>query len=207
MADQLQLYNEALSHCQETKLATLTENRPSRHALDLHYPSALKFMLEQGYWHFAMRSVEIEIDGAVAPAFGYSNAFSTPEDWVKTYQVSASDRFDPPLEDWIHESNLFWAEQEVIYLRYVSNHDDGYGYDLARWTGKFQLAFTLDLACRIKPLLPGSGADLDMLEKKAHAKLMEALSHEAMTQPPRRPPMGNWNRARFFGRGNRENRA
>lgn len=201
MTDQLTLYNRALGHCQETKLATITENRPSRHVLDLHYTDVLKDMIEGGFWHFAMRSVSITYDPDISPAFGYTKAFNTPEDWVKTYQVSASDRFTPPLEDWIHESNLFWCDQETIYLRYVSNSDDGYGYDLDRWTERFTKAFALELAARIAPSLPGSNADVERLEEKALTARSDALSFEAMTQPPRRPPMGNWNRARFFGRG------
>lgn len=209
MADKLQLYNEALSHCKETRLATLAEARPSRRALDLHYDSTLKYMIEQGYWKFATRSVSITFDPSIVPPddFGYRHAFNTPTDWVKTYQVSASGYFDPPLEKWIRESNLFWGDEELVYLRYISNSDTDYGYDLTAWPGEYQLAFTLELACRILPLLPGSDAKLDKLEERARRKLLEALASSAATEPPRRPPMGSWNSARFFsGRPRGENR-
>jgi hypothetical protein len=206
MADKLQLYNEALFHCQARRLADLIEDVEPRHHLDLHYDSAMKYMIEQGYWKFAMRTVSITYDPDIAPAFGISKAFNKPEDLVKLYQMSASEYLDPPLLHWIEESNLFWAEEETIYVRYVSNSDDGYGYDLDRWTGKYQLAFTLELAHRVAPRLPGSSVDMKALFEMKEAVRNEALSFEAMKEPPKRPPEGNWNRSRF-GRGNyRENR-
>lgn len=206
MADQLQIYNEALFHCLEPKLADLTEDVPGRHHCDLHYDSVLKYMIEQGFWKFAMRSVSITYDDAVSPAFGYSHAFNHPDDLVRVYQMSASDLFDPPLEDWIDESNLFWAEQDTLYCRYVSNSSSGYGYDLTRWPGKYQLAITTELAYRIAPRLPGSKADMEKLFEAKEAARNEALSFEATKEPARRPPMGKWVTARWGTRVRRENR-
>lgn len=203
MTDKLSLYNRALFHCQARRLADLTEEVEPRHHLDQHYPDVLKYMIEQGYWKFALRSVHITKDPAITPAFGYSCAFNHPDDFVKTYQLSTSDRFDPPLWDWIDESNLFWCDQEEIYLRYVSNSSSGYGYDLARWTGKFEEAFVRELAFRVAPRLPGSKADLEALLTLKDDMLAEALTFEAMKEPSKRPPMGRWATNRFRGSSRR----
>lgn len=207
MPDKLQLYNEALHHCKEPRLADLAETREARFNLDLHYDSTLKFMIEQGFWKFAMRSVSITRDTAISPAFGYTGAFNHPEDLVTVYQMGDNETFDPPLLEWIDESNLFWANRETLYCRYVSNSSDGYGYDLNRWTGRFQLAFTTELGSRVLPTLAGASGDMaDFLDKKKAKALAEALSLEALKEPARRPPVGNWVRGRFGGRSvRREN--
>lgn len=205
--DKLTLYNQALFHTDTAKLSGLTENVAPRQYLDLHYDDVLKYMIEQGYWKFAMRSVSITADPIVSPAFGFTSAFNHPDDLVKVYQMSVSDRFDPPLENWIDESNLFWADEDTLYCRYVSNSSSGYGYDLTRWTGKFQLAVTLELAHRIAPRLPGSKVDMDDLRTAKDAARNEALSFEAMKEPPKRPPIGRWASARFRSRGRIDNRA
>lgn len=203
MTDKLSLYNRALFHCQTRRLADLTEDVEPRHHLDLHYDDVLKYMIEQGYWKFALRTVHITKDPAIVPTFGYSCAFNHPSDFVKTYQLSANDRFEPPLWDWIDESNLFWADQEEVYLRYVSNSASGYGYDLTRWTGKFEEAFVRELAFRVAPRLPGSKADMEALHTLKEDMLAEALTFEAQKEPSKRPPVGRWANARFRGMSRR----
>lgn len=204
----LQLYNEALAHCKHERLTSVSEDVPGRHYCDLHYESVLKYMIEQGYWNFALRSVHITYDPDVAPAFGFTHAFDKPTDFVKTYQISTSETFDPPCADWIDENNAFFADLDEIYLRYVSNSDDGYGYDLDRWTAKFQLAFTSELAYRILPNLAGSRTDMEDVFKAKEAYRNEALSYEAQREPSRRPPLGRWATNRFRGRASRrEDRA
>lgn len=210
MADtnKLQLYNEALSHLQEVKLASLGEARPSRRALDLHYASALKYVSEGGFWKKYSRTVQITADPDIAPAFDTGRyPFNKPEDLIKVYQMSASDTLDPPLLGWIEEANLFWAFETVIYCRYISNDETEGFYNVDSWPGRIQLAFTTELAYRIQPLLPGSKADKDDLKAAKDEALLEALSQEAMREPPKRPPEGMWNRGRFRGRSINESRA
>ncbi len=204
MPTKLSLYNQALSHMKATRLAAVDEDVENRHALDVHYDDALRFLIEQGFWKFAMRTVEITYDPDVAPAFGFSRAFNIPDDLVTVYQVSASDQLTPPLERWIRESNLFWADVDPIYVRYVSNSDDGYGYDLDTWSARFILAFTYELAWRTQPSIAGSSESMvERLEKDKVKYLLEALAYEALKEPAERPPVGNWVRSRFRGSGNR----
>jgi hypothetical protein len=114
MPTKLQLYNQALLHLRESTLVDLNEARESRRNLDVVYDDVLKLMLEAGFWKFAMRSIQITADTSITPAFGPSFAFDKPTDWVKTYFVSASETFDPPLDGWLEESNLFFADINPI---------------------------------------------------------------------------------------------
>lgn len=202
MTTKILLYNQALGHLKVSTLADLTEDVEQRYVLDLWYDTALKIALEAGFWKFAMRSVKIEADALITPAFGYPNAFNKPDDWVKTYMLSANEFMDPMLDDWIEESNLFFASVDPIYLRYVSNNATGYGMDLTKWTGRFELYVSYLLASLAAPKASGSSDSLtgDMI-KLAETKLQIALGFEALREPPRRMPQGRWNQARFGGRG------
>lgn len=197
MTTKLSLYNQALSHLKVSGLVDLTEDVPHRYVLDDWYDTALKIALEAGFWKFGMRSVKIEVDSAITPAFGHPNAFNKPDDWVKTYQVSADEFLNIPLDDWVEESNCFFASVAPIYLRYVSNNATGYGMDLTKWTGRFELYVSYLLASLAAPKASGSSDSLtgDMI-KLAETKLQIALGFEALREPPRRPPEGRWNQSR-----------
>lgn len=200
MTTQLEIYNLALSNIRESKLASLAENRESRYQLDLRYAQDLAWMLEAGFWKFAMRTVRIDYDPNTASAFGPSRVFNKPADWVRTYLVSGSERLDPPLDDWLEEGNVFLADVTPIYVRYVSNSPTGYGGDINRWTARFIDAFAWRLSSSIAPKIMGaSEASKAKIEESQDRKLKEALVFEAMREPTRRPPDGRWNRARTSG--------
>lgn len=202
MTTKLELYNQALGHLKVSALVSLTEDTEARYVLDTWYDLCLKIALEAGFWKFAMRSVSITKDDSIVPSFGYPNAFNKPDDWVKTYIVSDNENLEAGFNGWIEESNLFFAHCDPLYLRYVSNNATGYGMDLSKWTARFQEYVTYKLAAMSAPKASGSSDSLtgDML-KLADSKLQAALGFEALREPPRRAPEGNWNRARFATRG------
>jgi len=200
MTTQLEIYNLALAHIKESSLATIDEAREARYQLDLFYDHDLAFMLEAGFWKFAMRTVKIDYDPDTSTSFGMSRVFNKPNDWVRTYLVSGSDRLDPPLDDWLEEGNVFLAEITPIYVRYVSNSDTGYGMDMTRWTARFVTAFAWRLASSIAPKIMGSSESAKAnISGMADRALGEALTFEAMREPSRRPADGRWNRNRFRG--------
>lgn len=193
MTTKILLYNQAALHLGESRYSSLTEARESRYNLDTVYASVLQQMLEAGFWKFATRSVLITQDESIVPEFGYVMAHDKPDDWVKTYQVSDNEFFRPPLEDWIEEANLLFANVTPIYLRYVSNSTTGFGLDLSRWTARFERAVAFELAYRICPKTTGSTDSLkETLKKDAESALLSALSFEAMREPPKRAEPGRW---------------
>ncbi len=194
----LDLYNLALLEMKASPLASLTEAKESRRVLDVHYPRVLAYMMEQGFWNFAMRTVKITQDEAITPEFGYAMAFNKPDDWVRTYAISLSDRLEPILSQYIEESNLWFADSGPIYVRYVSNENSGYGFDLTRWTERFVKAFYFELAARSCSKIAGSSDGMkDDLEKKAAVFLSQAQQFEALREPAQMLPQGRWNAGRF----------
>lgn len=198
MPTKLEVYNLALLQLKASVLASLAERVEARYVLDALWPTVVAGMLEEGYWKFGMRSVQITKDQAVVPAFGYTSAFNKPIDWVKTYDLSLSENFSPPLGDWIEEGNMLFAHADPIYFRYVSNSDAGYGMDMARWTARFTTALAFRLAWRASPKATGTSDNFTKkLEDDYSLALSQAKSFEALREPSKRLPQGRWNSGRF----------
>lgn len=195
MATKLQLFNTALRLIGERSLASLTEAREPRYVLDEIYTPALYYCLEQGLWNFAKRTIEANDVPSVTPTFGFTYAFTKPDDWIRTVMMSGSPTFDPPLNDYEDEQEYWYANITPIYCSYVSN-DDEYGFDLAKWPMTFTRFVEAHLAAEICERLTQNASKHDMLRKMERARLSDARSKDAMNEPARFTPMGRWARSR-----------
>jgi hypothetical protein len=198
MTTKLEVYNLALLQMKASTLSSTTERVEARFVLDALWPTVVAGMLEDGFWKFAMRSVRITQDTNIAPNFGYPMAFNMPDDWVRTYSLSLSENFEPFLDDWIEESNTFFAHAGPLYVRYISNSETGYGMDMTRWTARFVKALAFCLAWRASPKATGSSDNFnEKLEADYARALSQAKSFEALRDPPKQLPQGRWNSGRF----------
>ena len=95
MTTKLQVYKNALLLLKESSALTITVTTDSVavNTLNAVYASALAFVLENGKWNFAARSVSIEAETDVEPAFGYDSAFEKPDDYCNLIKISASSTF------------------------------------------------------------------------------------------------------------------
>jgi hypothetical protein len=116
------LYNSALTICGERTLASLTEDREPRRLLDLVWDNdGVKTCLEGGQWKFAMRTIRIDFSTTITPDFGYKRAFEKPSDWCATSALCSDEYFSSPLTEYVDENNVWYAELDEIYVRYVSD--------------------------------------------------------------------------------------
>jgi hypothetical protein len=137
MTDKLSLYNGALRVCSQRAIASLSENTESRKLLDAVWnDTCIDFCLEQGFWTFATRTVELVSNSDYDPEYGFKFVFDKPDDYVKTVAICVDDTFDTPLTRFVDEGGFIACEYETIYLRYVSN-DDLYGNNLSKWSPTF----------------------------------------------------------------------
>jgi hypothetical protein len=154
-----------------------------------------------------MQTVQIDYDPDVAPAFAFAYAFNKPNDWAKTYDFSLDEYFMTPLQggEIVEEGNLYFCDSTPIYVRYVSNSDSGFGLDLSRWPGLYARYVAMELAWRACPKTAGSSDSLrkEIEEHRDEAK-SNAMKFEALREPMKRPPAGNWNASRFRGRSTRD---
>lgn len=198
MATKQAVYNGALRALGERRLASLTEDRASRRELDDAYDDVVATCLEAGYWNFAMRTVELEASTDVTPEFGLTYAYEKPTDWVRTYKMSANERFDPPLEEYHDEGSYFFCDVEPLYLRYVCNATDA-GMNLALWPRSFTAYVELALARAVCPNVSSSAEAREMLAKDLRKAKADALAKDAMNQAVEFPPTGTWVQSRDGG--------
>lgn len=190
MATKLGLYNAALRHLGEVPLASLTEARASRRALDAVYDNDfIKYVLEAGQWNFATRASELTYEPSITPSFGYSRAFSQPDDYVRPLAISADEFFNVPLLEYSEETGYWFCDHDTLYVKYVSN-DSSYGGNLGVWPATFTKYAELHLAEQAAATVnPDKFADVVKLCKRA---LVDALSKDAMADPTKFLPMGSW---------------
>lgn len=203
---QLKLYNEALRILGARKLLTLTDDIVTRRELDEAWDSgALDFCLEKGLWNFALRTVKAEFDPSETSQFGYSFAFSRPEDYIRLSQISSDEYFTNPLLRYTDEAGFWWCDLNLIYISYVSNNVTGYGGDFSMWPVSFTKFVAAYLAKEVREKIAKGGISEDRVNRIYDDRLTDSRSKDAMEDPTKFPPMGAWQRARR-GRGSGRDR-
>lgn len=190
-ASRLGIYNDALgTYLGERKLASLTENREPRRACDDVYATVLNECLEDGYWRFARRTVQLTASSTVIPAFGYEYAFDIPSDMLDIFMISMQPN-GGPFNDYVNESGFIRAHIDTLYITYISN-DPAYGLTLELWAPSFARYVAAALAARICLRITQSEAKTDRAEKAARALKHKAESINARNGPTLQLPSGSW---------------
>lgn len=197
---QLKIYNGALTHLGERKVTSLTEARESRRVLDDIWGSGdlITYLLEQGLWNFATRTIEMDYDAGIDPDFGYSRGFAKPSDWVRIVGVSGDEYFNVPLLEYVDEAGYLFADMDTIYVRYISD-DENYGGDLALWPESFSEYAKAYLAFRAAPRITQNETKTEYFRKYSDRLLVQARSRDAMNDPTTFPPTGSWVNSRSGG--------
>lgn len=186
---QLELYNKALRHLGERKLASLTENREPRRYLDDEYSDTILLCLRGGLWNWATRAVSIDSDSSITPAFGYQAGFPKPSDWIRTSLVSTTETFDPPLRYYQDQQGYWLANADTLYVRYVSST---FGLNLSNWPADFAEYVGVALARTIAPRITQNDNLLAQIEAREEKYRKRAMANDAMDQPPSPWPTGTW---------------
>lgn len=199
MTSKLALYNGALRLCGERRLASLTENREPRRYLDEAWADDFIIgVLEKGMWKFALRSTKLDPDSNVTVEFGHTNAFAKPDDMVRIAAISSDEFFNTPLLAYNEERSWLFASSEPLYLRYVSSHAD-YGADISRWTKAFSDFAESELALAIIKRLTQDKSEWEKMHKLNRSLLTSARSLDAMADPTKFLPRGDWVSSRIGG--------
>jgi hypothetical protein len=167
--------------------------------------TALQWVLEQGQWNFAIRSVKIDFDPTFVHVFGMQRQYVKPPDWVRTAALCSDEYFKTPLLNYVDEGGKWQGDLDTIYVKYVSN-DPEYGNNINRWPQSFQMAVT---ARRMYDIAVDTGDEhrIARAKKMMDLALTDALSKDAQNGPTRFAPPGTWTLSRRgrrtrFDRGN-----
>lgn len=205
-ASRLSIYNDALLLAGERPLSALTDSVETRRLLDQVWNnSGVDMCLEEAQWNFAMRTVRIDYDPGLEPDFGYTRAFDKPSDWILTSALCSDEYFRSPLLRYADEAGYWFADEDTLYVRYVSN-DSSYGGDLSLWPKSFAEFVAAHFASKIILKLTNDQAKLAMFinpQNDHHSirgrALLNAKSRCAMASPTKMLAQGGWTKARTMG--------
>lgn len=204
MATKLALYNAVLSEIGDDTIASLTANSGARRVIDTVYDDVLAECLRDGQWNFALRTVKLDADTGITPAFGYTYVFAKPDDWVRTVGLSASEDFVPPLTRYMDEAGNILADVDPIYFRFVSD-GESYGGDLTAWPADYRRFVELSIAGRVVERITQNASKGEIIRRDLKEAKRKALSRDAMDDAgPRFRPPGSWTTARRGGWSNRD---
>lgn len=203
MATRLSIYNGALSHLGQRRLGSEIEDSESRRLCDEIWNGGfVRYVLEQGLWKFAMRTVRIEASPSYAPDDAFPGSFKYPfeksEDWLRTASIASEPLFSFPLLRYSDEAGFVYADNTPIWVQFVSDGDD-YGSDLERWPALVMAWAELYMAWRLQPGIIGSVVERRELERLEKRAKLNALAKDAMQGPPTFMRHGSWVMARTGG--------
>lgn len=84
----LDIYQMAGRHLAEQRFALITDDVETRYAFDDAWDRAVDFVLREGAWRHALKTVALSSSGS--PATGYANSFAFPTDWLRTHAIFIS---------------------------------------------------------------------------------------------------------------------
>jgi len=197
MTTKLKLYNLALgTYIGTQRLANLTENVASRYALDDVFDSSVQYMLEQGLWKFALKTINLT-SLRVEAAAHRSWVYPLPADFVRLARISNDKRLDVngQLEDFLEENGFVYTDSDRLWIQHVSN-DETHGLNFDLYPANYEQAVASWLA--YQSLLPvnkdrGDRADLLKLHERT---LSNSRRLDAVDEAVKAKPSGRWPAAR-----------
>ena len=207
MANKLEVWNQALVHLEKEALASLTSQTEARYVFEKAWPGVVEEAFNEGDWNFAKVSAALVLNNVETAATGWTYVFDYPSDYLRTLTVSNVPDFQQAFVDYIDQGGFLHANQNVMYLRYISNAKMAAATadaDLA-WPTLFWRYVALKLAYETCGKLTGGSTLRDSLERRKEKALRQAKSIDARNENNKIDRPGSWLRARrgFGGYGNR----
>lgn len=193
----LSTYNQAAVILGTRTLTTLTDNVEPRRVFDALWDDVRDFCLQQGHWKFAQRTVKLDFNASITPAFGLTRAFTKPTDFVRTSNFCYDEFLVIPIIEYTEEQGHWYTEVDEVYVKYVSN-DEEYGFDYTLWPATFSYFVAAYLAVRSSNrIVPAQGVE-QVIREYEDAK-DNALFKDAIEGPTQYLPTGRWAQSRFRG--------
>jgi hypothetical protein len=199
----LSVFNQALYELGHTPLSDTGERIEAARVLNLRWPRVVEDCLNEASWNFLTESARIYADTGFSADFGYAKKFDKPADWVRTLAVSEDEHFSLPHLYYEDKQDHWRAENEPIYVRYVSN-DTGLAQP-SNWPAAFTRYVELELAARAAIKITQGEGQKERIEKDRNAAKKKAKNVDAMDEAQARfPPPSGWTTARWGKYGGRE---
>lgn len=146
------------------------------------YDVTRKATLRKGIWNFALKRIILTPD-ATPPAFGYSQAYNLPADFIRIVSIGLSEttRIEQPFEIENGQILVNTESTDSLYLRYVFDQ-----MNVAKFDACFLDVMSMELALRMAYKFSASSTRVQQLEEMLQDKLIGAKSVDGQERPPDR---------------------
>lgn len=196
MVTKLELYNIAARHVGATRFANVSEDRSDRRELDAVYDHALDTFLEKGVWKFALRTIRMDPDPDITPAFGLRYAYSKPEDFKRLHAFASDPYLESEIRDYREEAGYWYTDNAEVYLSYVSNHPTR-GMNMGAYPAHYSEALGAEMAKLAALPISKSAGDRNDLFAIAAGTLRDAKKYDAIDERVKTRPTGRLVRSRI----------
>ncbi|MGX9983967.1 hypothetical protein [Methylobacterium fujisawaense] len=141
----LSIYNSALAHLGRARAVSLTQTTDTVRELNDQWRTSVRWCLQRAPWSFASRTLGFTPTDTVTPRAGFAHAFVKPADWVLTANIAQDGELQTPVDAYVEDQNVWFADCPALYVRMVSS-DPQFGFNVARWSPQFCDLVALRLA-------------------------------------------------------------
>ena len=144
----IEICNAALSRVGAPFISALTDTDKRSKLCNLMYDRVRKKLLRSHPWNFAMKRAEL-VNNGIEPAFGYSNEFALPSDYLRAISSEHSD------DEYKIEGNYLRTNETEVKLLYIADIEDTEAFDvmfdeLFALTLAFELSYSLVQSVSLK---------------------------------------------------------
>lgn len=193
--DWLNIYNDALFCLDLPQLTSVNDDSEARTKLSVALSQNLvEAYLEDKGWQWAVTSTKITYDPSVEPEWGYQYAFDKPDNILRIDGLFVDEYFQVPLKAYEDEGDLFFANCQELYLKYIPLDTVS---TPASWPAYFRKLIAASMAVHAGGALGGNVEKAVMMLSDREST---AFSTDAQQSPPRVIANGNWTQARWANR-------
>lgn len=203
MVSSTDIANFALTRLGANRILSFSDATNEAIVMNLFYDTTRKMALESYGWSFALKRASLA-SSTTAPAFGFSNAYNLPADFLSLRQVS---EYYPPYwydtiqnseqQHYVIENNQILTNLEApLKIFYVFNQED-----TTRYSQAFVRYLSILLAYDACEEITQSNTKKQLLEKEADQALKKAIAFDRMQKPPEPIADSSWidSRRNFYG--------
>jgi hypothetical protein len=193
--DSLEICNSALTIVGTRKISALSDPSPEGRECNANYDICRKAVLRDHPWNFAIKRVILSTPDATPPAFGFSNRFPLPNDFLRVHQLFDSSGNGFAGGDYVIESGFLLTDESILWLKYVWNITTTTLFDPL-----FDNALAANIAAKIAYKLVGSEQRAIDCQKAYMDAITKAKYTDSIEDPSPKIDEDEWLRARM-GRG------
>jgi len=201
----VEICNFALDHLKQKPITRLSGDNltTSETTCARHYDQVRRVVLESHPWNFAIKRKQITPD-ATAPAFGYSQAYNLPPDFIRLLTIGDdSIKLITPTDLYqIEDGQVLTGSEFTVDTSGTQNFR--YIFDqtiITKFSPLFIDILALELALRMAYAFTGLGNRVAQIKKLFDELAPRGYAIDGQQRPPTRVQISKFRRARRSNRG------